>query len=196
MARQRTRMKRQLTHGLLCSQLVALLLTTSMMPATFAQTSTAQGSASKNLLGDAAQAIGAKKCQAALARLGNIATYGSQRQDILVDWDKQKPDSNPVFSMLGASYPNGAVAASVVAVPSADGKGCSVLAERISVAPFTCDSIAQAELANYRVTSLLPQFNVYTDPNDSNSTVSLMSSPPGCLIIRRYVKFHWTEPKS
>ena len=154
------------------------------------------GVTSKNLLGDAAKAIGIKKCQAAMTRLGNVATYGSQRQDLLIDWDKQKPDTNPVFAMLGASYPNGALAASVIAVPDANGNGCSVLAERISVAPFTCESIAQTELKGYSVTSLLPQFNVYTDPNDPNSTVSLMNSPPGCLIIRRYAKFHWTEPKS
>lgn len=148
-----------------------------------------------NLLAEAANTVGVKKCRSALTRLGSIGAYGSQQQDILIDWDKQKPDTNPVFSMLGANFPNGAVAVSVIAVPDAAGSGCSVLAERISVAPFTCDSIAQSELVNQKATPLLPRFNVYTDPADPDSTVSLMDSPPGCLIIRRYVKYHWVAPK-
>ena len=113
-----------------------------------------------------------------------------------MDWNRQNPDTNPVFSLLGADYPNGAIAVSVVAVPDASGSGCSVSAERISVAPFTCESIAKTELANYPVTTLLPRFKVYTDPMVSSSTVSLLDSPPGCLMIRRYVKFHWLPPKS
>ena len=160
-------------------------------PSSFAQ----ENAAPSNILEQAAKAIGVKKCQSALARLGGIATYGSSQQDILIDWDKKQVDTNPVFALLGADYPNGAVAVSVTAVPDDNGRSCSVLAERISVAPFTCESIAQAELVNQKVTALLPRFKVYTDPTDPDSTVSLMDSPPGCLIIRRYVKYHWMPPK-
>lgn len=156
----------------------------------------AQTPVSANILAEAAKAIGVKKCQNALSRLGAVTAYGSQKQEVLMDWNRQNPDTNPVFSLLGADYPNGAIAVSVVAVPDASGSGCSVSAERISVAPFTCESIAKTELANYPVTTLLPRFKVYTDPTDSSSTVSLLDSPPGCLMIRRYVKFHWLPPKS
>ena len=168
-----------------------------VMPPSFAQVNAPAANAvmPNNVLEQAAKTIGVKKCQSALARLGSIGAYGSSQQDILIDWDKKQVDTNPVFSMLGADYPNGAVAVSVVAVPDASGQGCSVLAERISVAPFTCESIAQSELANQKATSLLPRFKVYTDPADPDSTVSLMDSPPGCLIIRRYVKYHWVVPK-
>ena len=156
----------------------------------------AQTPASANMLAEAANAIGVKKCKNALSRLGAVTAYGSQKQEVLMDWNRQSPDTNPVFSLLGADYPNGAIAVSVVAVPDASGSGCSVSAERISVAPFTCESIAKTELVNYSVTALLPRFKVYTDPTDSSSTVSLLDSPPGCLMIRRYVKFHWLPPKT
>lgn len=67
-------------------------------------------------------------------------------------------------------------------------------AERISVAPFTCQSVAQQELVGYRQTQLLPNFAVYTDGKDPTSSVSLIDSPPGCLVIRRYVEFNWKDP--
>ena len=171
--------------------LMGMVIGVWITPSSFAQ----ENAASNNILEQAAKTIGVKKCQSALARLGGIATYGSSQQDILIDWDKKQADTNPVFALLGADYPNGAVAVSVTAVPDGNGRSCSVLAERVSVAPFTCESIAQAELANQKVTALLPRFKVYTDPTDPDSTVSLMDSPPGCLIIRRYVKYHWVAPK-
>ena len=171
--------------------LVSVMLGVLITSSSLAQENTAPS----NILEQAAKTIGVKKCQSALARLGGIATYGSSQQDILIDWDKKQVDTNPVFSLLGADYPNGAVAVSVTAIPDDNARSCSVLAERISVAPFTCDSIAQSELVNQKVTALLPRFKVYTDPTDPDSTVSLMDSPPGCLIIRRYVKYHWVAPK-
>ncbi len=177
--------------------LMSMMVGICTMSPSFAQTTPPAANAAipTNILEQAAKAIGVKKCQSALARLGGIGAYGSSQQDILIDWDKKQVDTNPVFSMLGADYPNGAVAVSVTAVPDVGEQGCSVLAERISVAPFTCESIAQSELTNQKATALLPRFKVYTDPADPDSTVSLMDSPPGCLIIRRYVKYHWIAPK-
>jgi len=69
-----------------------------------------------------------------------------------------------------------------------------VAAERISVAPFTCASIAQQELAGYQMTKLLSIYTVYVDPKEPNSSVSLIDSPPGCLVIRRFVEYSWKSP--
>lgn len=57
------------------------------------------------------------------------------------------------------------------AVPEADGS-CSVSAERISVAPVACKTVAQREQGGYHATPL-----------------SLIESPLRCLAIRRYMKF-------
>ena len=94
---------------------------------------------------------------------------------------------------MGIEYPNAGVAASFTAVPDTTGT-CSVAAERISVAPFTCASVAQQELGSYRMTRLLPNYTVYIDDKEPNSSVSLIDSPPGCLVIRRFVDYHWQDP--
>ena len=85
------------------------------------------------------------------------------------------------------------LAFSLTAVPDSTG-GCSVAAERISVAPFSCKSIAQQELAGYKATQLLATFTVYVDERDRGASVTLIDSPPGCLIIRRHVEFDWKDP--
>ena len=75
-----------------------------------------------------------------------LSLQGSRAHDLLLDWDRKRPDGGPIFALLGIEYPNAGVAASITAMPEADGS-CTVAAERISVAPFTCASIAQQELA-------------------------------------------------
>ena len=83
----------------------------------------------------------------------------------------------------------------ILEVPHPDDSGaCTVSAERISVAPFTCASVGQQELASYKMTRLLPNYAVYTDEKEPTSSVSLIDSPPGCLIIRRYVEYGWRDP--
>ena len=140
----------------------------------------------------AATSVGIKRCLPAISRLSTLTVQGSRNHDLLLDWDKKRPDGGPVFALLGIEYPNAGVAASITAMPEAD--GCTVAAERISVAPFTCASIAQQELAGYRMTRLLPVYAVYTDDKEPTSSVSLIDSPPGCLVIRRYVEYGWKEP--
>ena len=147
----------------------------------------------QNALVTAATNVGIKHCRPALARLSGLALQGSRNNDVLLDWDRRRPDSSPVFSLLGLEFNNGDAAISISAVPEADGS-CSVAAERIVSAPFTCASVAQRELAGYRLTQLLRNFSVYTDSGDPQSTVVLIDSPPSCLVIRRYVAFKWTEP--
>ena len=41
------------------------------------------------------------------------------------------------------------------------------------------------------MTRLLPIYSVYVDPKEPNSSVSLIDSPPGCLVIRRFVEYSW-----
>lgn len=148
----------------------------------------------ENLLAEAAKGVGIKRCGNAVARLSGLAIAGTRAHDVLLDWDRAKPDEGPFFSLLGLSYGTQAAAAATIAVvPQADGT-CTVSAERISVAPYTCQSIAQVELKGYRVTTLLPNFNVYTQPGDPGASVSLIDSPPSCLVIRRHVQYGWKDP--
>jgi hypothetical protein len=141
----------------------------------------------------AATSVGIKRCLPAITRLATLTVQGSRGHDVLLDWDRKRPDSGPMFSLIGIQYPNAGVAASITAIPDDIG-GCTVSAERISVAPFTCASVAEQELKNYRVTRLLPIYAVYTDDKEPTSSVSLIDSPPGCLVIRRYVEYGWRDP--
>ena len=123
-----------------------------------------------------------------------MAIQGTQANEVLLDWDRKRPATSPMFSLTGLEFGNGGAAMSITTVPESAG-GCSVAAERISVAPFNCQSIAAQELPGYRATRLLKTLTVYSDPKEGNSTVSLIDAPPGCLVIRRYVEFGWKPPR-
>lgn len=146
----------------------------------------------KNLLTEAARGVGVKQCQPAIDRLSALAISGARSHDVLVDWDRARPDHGPFFSLTGIEYVGASAAVSITAVPQ-DGGACSVAAERISIAPYSCKSIADTELKGYSATALLPTFTVYVSPSEPGESVSLVDSPPGCLIIRRYVQYSWTE---
>lgn len=146
----------------------------------------------KNLLAEAARSVGIKQCQPAINRLSALAISGTGAHDVLVDWDRAHPDKGPFFSLTGIEYAGASAAVSITAVPQ-DGGACSVSAERISIAPYSCKSIAETELKGYSATPLLPTFTVYVSPTEPGGSVSLVDSPPGCLIIRRYVQYNWTE---
>ncbi|SEL15400.1 hypothetical protein SAMN05518845_10520 [Variovorax sp. YR750] len=141
----------------------------------------------------AAASVGVKRCLPAITRLSTLTVQGSRSHDVLLDWDRKRPDGGPMFSLIGMEFPNAGVAASITAVPD-DSGACTVSAERISVAPFTCASVGQQELSTYKMTRLLPNYTVYTDEKEPTSSVSLIDSPPGCLIIRRYVEYGWRDP--
>lgn len=147
----------------------------------------------QDVLTRAVTSVGVKRCLPAITRLSSLVVQGSRAHDVLLDWDRKQPDVGPVFSLIGLEYPNAGMAASITAIPEAGGS-CTVSAERISVAPYTCASIAQQELAGYQMTRLLPIFTVYTDPKEPTSSVSLIDSPPGCLVIRRFVEYSWKDP--
>ncbi|WP_245598139.1 hypothetical protein [Ottowia thiooxydans] len=150
--------------------------------------------APQNALSVASQNVGVKTCRPALERLSALAVNGTRGNDVLLDWDRQRVDAGPVFSLIGLEYANGGAAMSVTAVPGLNG-GCSVSAERISSAPFSCQAVAQQELKGMTATRLLPTFTVFTDAKDPTATVSLIDAPPGCLVIRRYVEFNWKAPR-
>ncbi len=147
-----------------------------------------------NTLSAAAEIAGLKACKAAIDRLSSLAIQGTQANEVLLDWDRKRPATSPMFSLTGLEFGNGGAAMSITTVPESAG-GCSVAAERISVAPFNCQSIAAQELPGYRATRLLKTLTVYSDPKEGNSTVSLIDAPPGCLVIRRYVEFGWKPPR-
>ncbi|WP_298428613.1 hypothetical protein [Ottowia sp.] len=148
----------------------------------------------RNTLLAALDNVGLRQCRPAFERLTNLALDGVRGNDVLLDWDRRKKDSSPIFTLIGLDYPNGGAAFSMTAIPNDKGE-CSISAERISAAPVACNALAQQELVGYRMTRLLPTMAVYVDPkDDSASTVSLIDSPPGCLVIRRYVSFNWTPP--
>ncbi|WP_295977376.1 hypothetical protein [uncultured Variovorax sp.] len=149
--------------------------------------------APQDTLTRAAASVGVKRCLPAITRLSTLTVQGSRSHDVLLDWDRKRPDAGPMFSLIGMEYPNAGVAASITAIPDESG-ACTVSAERISVAPFTCASVGQQELSSYRMTRLLPNYAVYTDEKEPTSSVSLIDSPPGCLIIRRYVEYGWRDP--
>ena len=146
-----------------------------------------------NLVAEAARSLGIAHCLPAINRLSALAIAGSRGHDVLVDWDRAQPDAGPFFSLIGINFAGQSLAATITAVPQGN-SGCTVSAERISVAPYTCQSIADVELRGYSVTRLLPTFTVYTQAQDPGSSVSLIASPPGCLVIRRYVNYGWKDP--
>jgi hypothetical protein len=146
-----------------------------------------------NLVVQAARGLGVVTCLGAIDRLSSLAIAGSRDHDVLIDWDHGAPDVGPFFSLLGVNFGGQSLAATITAIPQGS-NGCTVSAERISVAPFTCQSIADVELKGYTATRLLPTFTVYTVAQDPGSSVSLIDSPPSCLVIRRYVQFGWKDP--
>ncbi|AMO93390.1 hypothetical protein CFter6_0665 [Collimonas fungivorans] len=178
--------------------LICTILLTSSMPAARGQMKAdlpgakATAAGPKNLLAEAARSVGIKQCQPAITRLSALAINGTGAHDVLVDWDRAHPDRGPFFSLTGIEYAGASAAVSITAVPQ-DGGACSVSAERISIAPYSCKSIADTELKGYSATPLLPTFTVYVSPAEPGGSVSLVDSPPGCLIIRRYVQYGWTE---
>lgn len=142
------------------------------------------------LLARAAETIGVRRCVAALAAVSARTSSTALRQDVILDWDHSAPDDHVFHSLTGLQYGDHAAALSLSAVPEASG-GCSILAERISAAPLACAVVARSELTGYVGHLLLASIDVYTNPKTPRETVTLISTPPGCVIIRRQVEYNW-----
>jgi hypothetical protein len=145
----------------------------------------------RNPLAIAAANVGVHQCLAMLSALAGIGVRDASNSDVLLDWDRRRPDKAPVFSLLGLEHANGNAAMSVAATPEADGS-CSVAAEHIAFDHRMCKQVAQKDLQGYQMTQLLPHMAVYTRAQEPGSSISLIDAPPGCLTIRRFVKFSVT----
>jgi hypothetical protein len=142
------------------------------------------------VLARAAQTIGVRRCLSAITAIAGRTGQGATHQDVILDWDHRTPDAAAFFSLTGLEYGPLSAAFSLTTVPDATG-GCSILAERISAAPIACRLVAQRELTGYTGTPLLSSITVYTNPRTPRETVTLVNSPPGCLIVRRQVEYGW-----
>src|SRR5437868_7483366 len=69
--------------------------------------------AGANLLAEAARAVGVKRCLDAVERLSVLAIAGSRNHDVLIDWDRKQPDAGPFFSMMGVSFGQQSIAATI-----------------------------------------------------------------------------------
>jgi hypothetical protein len=158
-----------------------------------ARASAGAASAKVDTTTEAARNVGVKACLPAISRLSGMSINGSLGNDVLIDWDRKNPSGGPFFSLTGVEIRDGAYALSIAAVPTSDGR-CSFVAERTSIAPYACRVVAQSEMVGYLETRLLPSFAVYTKEGDVGASVTMIDSPPGCLIIRRQVAYEWPSP--
>lgn len=173
--------------------LVALSLTAdNLLPSgagviAVARAATPAPSAIPRLL-QAAELVGIKRCLPAIAATARRVTAGSSRHDILFDWYRPAPDRGPSFSLTALQFGDQTIAFSLVAMPG-EGDRCSLLAERISFAPQTCASLAQAELTGQTAAMLLPGVMVYATPARPAETTTTIDRGQGCLVIRRQAGF-------
>lgn len=142
------------------------------------------------LLAKAAQSVGVQRCLAAVATVSSRATTGATAQDVILDWDHGQPDAQAFFSLTALEFGPRSAALSLTVVPEAGG-GCSIMAERVSGAPVACAVVAKSELTGYVGHPLLGTVTVYANPRTPRETVTLVATPPGCLIIRRQADYNW-----
>ncbi|MGN4069531.1 hypothetical protein ACS0Y7_33535 [Burkholderia gladioli] len=150
----------------------------------------APGAGASNLLEQAARSIGMRRCESAVAGVASRALQGTQKHDIVVDWNRADPDGGPFFSVTGLQYPTVSALLSLSVVPLAN-RACGILIERISSAPIACKEVAHSELAQYHATPLVRAVTVYTLPARPRETVILVDTPQSCLIVRRQADFSW-----
>ncbi|WP_206956036.1 hypothetical protein [Trinickia acidisoli] len=148
----------------------------------------AQGGAT--VLARAAQTLGIRQCYSAIDQVSQRVLTGSQRQDVVLDWDHNHADSSPFFSLTGFSEPGPAEVLSLTTVPNINGT-CAVLAERISASPLPCPDVARRELVGYHGTPLVPSVMVYTTPARPRETVTLVENAHSCVLVRRQVEYGW-----
>ncbi|WP_063552346.1 hypothetical protein [Burkholderia territorii] len=147
-----------------------------------------------NLFAQSARTVGVRRCYAAVDQVSSRMLAGTRRADVALDWDRRDPDGEPFFAIAGLEYPDASAVLSLTTVPEATG-GCTILVERMSSAPLSCKAVAASELHDYKGTLLVKAVTVYVNPNRLRETVTLVDTPPACLIIRRQVQFRWGVPQ-
>jgi hypothetical protein len=140
------------------------------------------------VLAQAAQKVGVRRCYQAINVVSSRTFLNTERTDVVLDWDRQDPDSAPFFSLAGLEYGQNSAVLSLTTTPVPNG-GCAILAERISSAPMPCKDVARSELGGYHANTLVKLVTVYTTPGRSRETVTLIDAPPSCVIVRRQVQF-------
>lgn len=174
--------------------LACCAVTGQPLPPSVAPSAAAQVQRPANIMAEAGRALGVQRCLPALSRLASLALTGSVAHDVVVDWDKQAPDTSPFFGLMGVTVAQtGTHATTFVVSPDSSGT-CTVLAERLAWAPKPCIQLAREELPGYAVTPLLQGMLVLTHPSDTGSTISLMEAGPGCNVLRRFVQYRWRDP--
>ncbi|MXN75246.1 hypothetical protein GR157_10910 [Burkholderia sp. 4701] len=150
--------------------------------------------APSTVLAQAARAVGARRCLAAVSQISERMFAQTKHTDIALDWDRGNPDGEPMFSLSGLEYPDTSAVLSLTTAPSPAG-GCTIMAERISSAPTPCKAVVRSTLAGYSGTQLVKAVTVYVNPARPRETVTLIDSPPSCLIVRRQVGFNWSAAR-
>lgn len=142
------------------------------------------------VLAKAAQAVGIRRCYAAVDQVSSRMFANTRHADVALDWDRGDPDNEPLFALSGLEYPNASAVLSLTTVP-ASGGGCTILVERISSSAQSCREFARSELPGYRATPLVKAVTVYTEPSRPRETVTLVDTPPACVVVRRQVQYRW-----
>ncbi|WP_193102479.1 hypothetical protein [Burkholderia sp. Z1] len=152
--------------------------------------STTTSGQGETVLAKSAREVGIRRCYAAVDQVSARMFANTRHVDVALDWDRRDPDVEPFFALAGLEYPNASAVLSLTTVPAQSG-GCTILVERISSAPLSCNAVAASELRGYKGTELVKAVTVYANPGRSRETVTLVDTPPACLIIRRQVQFRW-----
>ncbi|MCX4159620.1 MULTISPECIES: hypothetical protein [Paraburkholderia] len=148
------------------------------------------------LVAKSAKTVGVKQCYEAVHQISERAVENAVHQDVLLDWDRNTPDTQPFFSMTGLEFERSSAAFSLTAIPSGSRGACTVLAERISSASSSCNEVARLQLTGYKPVPLVGLVTVYTTPTHPRETVTLIDTKPSCLIIRRQVKYDWVPRRN
>lgn len=150
----------------------------------------ASSASEPTVLAKSAREVGVQRCYSAVDQVSSRMLANTRHTDIALDWDRRDPDGEPFFALAGLEYPNTSAVLSLAMVPVPSG-GCTILVERISSAPLSCDAVATSELRAYKGTVLVKAVRVFANPDRPRETVTLVETPPTCLIIRRQVQFRW-----
>lgn len=137
----------------------------------------------------AARQVGVRRCLPAIAAVAKRTTNGATQQDVIIDWDRQAPDTASFFSLTGLG--NGTQRAALTIAANPTPRGCSILVERMSASDQPCAQIAANELPGFRSGVLIEGITVYQNPQVAGETYTLVENPSGCMIIRRQATMKW-----
>ena len=149
--------------------------------------------AGQPLVAAAARQVGIRRCLSAVDAVSRRITQGAIRQDIMMDWDRSRPDVGPLFALTGMSdgVLNGLFTLS--AAPTPEG-GCSLIAERIGMEKRSCQAFVATTLPDYKSATLIPGILVYYNPSRPGETFTLINSGTtkgaSCLVVRRQPVFN------